>query len=130
MRLGHRRCCPALDPFASAHHIRARRESKRPARHDRYAAGRRARRVRRPGVDAATGWIQRQGGKWFAWVHVYDPHAPYQPPAPFDRQYADAPYAGEVAYTDHALGPLFDLARSGARPTFIVVTADHGEALG
>jgi arylsulfatase A-like enzyme/Tfp pilus assembly protein PilF len=81
-------------------------------------------------VDAATGWIQRQDGKWFAWVHVYDPHAPYQPPAPFDRQYADAPYAGEVAYTDHALGPLFELARSGARPTFMVVTADHGEALG
>jgi arylsulfatase A-like enzyme/Flp pilus assembly protein TadD len=81
-------------------------------------------------VDAATGWIERQDGKWFAWVHVYDPHAPYQPPAPFDQQYAGNPYAGEVAYTDHALGPLFDLARSGSRPALIVVTADHGEALG
>ena len=82
-----------------------------------------------PVVEAATAWIRRQPAKWTAWVHVSDPHAPYQPPAPFDRQYAN-PYAGEVAYTDRALGPLFDLARSGPRGTIIVVTADHGEALG
>src|SRR2546428_1583383 len=81
-------------------------------------------------VEAASARIRRQAGKWAAWVHVYDPHAPYQPPAPFDRQYAGNPYAGEVAYTDRALGPLFDLARSGARGTLIIVTADHGEALG
>lgn len=81
-------------------------------------------------VEAATEWIRRQPGKWAAWVHVYDPHAPYQPPAPFDRQYAGHPYAGEVAYTDSALGPLFDLARSGPRGTLIIVTSDHGEALG
>lgn len=81
-------------------------------------------------VEAATRWIRRQQGKWFAWVHVYDPHAPYQAPAPFDEQYADNPYAGEVAYTDRALGPLFDLARSGPRQAMVIVTADHGEALG
>jgi len=81
-------------------------------------------------VDSATRWIRRQSGKWFAWVHVYDPHAPYQPPAPFDAQYAGNPYAGEVAYTDRELGALFDLARSGPHQTLIVVTADHGEALG
>ncbi len=83
-----------------------------------------------PVVEAATEWIRHQPDKWAAWVHVYDPHAPYQPPAPFDRQYAGNPYAGEVAYTDRALGPLFDLARSAPRGTIIVVTADHGEALG
>jgi arylsulfatase A-like enzyme/Tfp pilus assembly protein PilF len=81
-------------------------------------------------VNAATAWIQRQQGKWFAWVHVYDPHAPYEPPAPFDREYSGNPYAGEVAYTDRALAPLFDLARSSSRQTVIVVTADHGESLG
>lgn len=81
-------------------------------------------------VGAATAWIQRQGDRWAAWVHVYDPHAPYRPPAPFDREYAGNPYAGEVAYTDRALGPLFDLARSSPRGTLIAVTADHGEALG
>jgi arylsulfatase A-like enzyme/Tfp pilus assembly protein PilF len=81
-------------------------------------------------VDAATQWIRQQPGKWFAWIHVYDPHGPYQPPAPFDRQYSANPYAGEVAYTDRELGPLFDLARSAPRDTLIVVTSDHGEALG
>ena len=81
-------------------------------------------------VDAATEWIRRQPRRWFAWVHVFDPHAPYEPPPPFDRQYAANPYAGEVAYTDRALGPLFELVRSGPRPTLIVVTGDHGEALG
>ncbi|MBI3493829.1 MAG: tetratricopeptide repeat protein [Acidobacteria bacterium] len=81
-------------------------------------------------VAAATAWIRQQPDTWAAWVHVYDPHAPYRPPAPFDQQYAGNPYAGEVAYTDRALGPLLDLARSGPRGTLIVVTADHGEALG
>lgn len=81
-------------------------------------------------VGAAMNWIKQQGGKWFAWVHVYDPHSPYRPPPPFDLEYRDNPYAGEVAYTDHALGPLLDLARATSRPTLVVVTSDHGEALG
>lgn len=81
-------------------------------------------------VASAAAWIGRQTGRWFAWVHVYDPHAPYAPLPPFDRQYATDPYAGEVAYTDYALGPIFDRARSGPRPALIVVTADHGESLG
>jgi len=81
-------------------------------------------------VDIATQWIRQQHGKWFAWVHVYDPHAPYQPPAPYDAQYAGHLYDGEVAYVDAALGPLLALARQQARPTVIVVTGDHGESLG
>jgi arylsulfatase A-like enzyme/Tfp pilus assembly protein PilF len=82
-------------------------------------------------VAAATAWIAAQKKPWFAWVHVYDPHAPYRPPAPFDRQYADQPYFGEVAFTDFALAPLLDAARDpSGRPTFIVVTGDHGEGLG
>jgi arylsulfatase A-like enzyme/tetratricopeptide (TPR) repeat protein len=81
-------------------------------------------------VSLAQEWIARQRGKWFAWVHVFDPHAPYQPPAPFDAQYARHPYDGEVAYVDAALGPLLALVRQQPRPTLIVVTGDHGEALG
>ena len=83
-------------------------------------------------VDAATRWVGQQKGKWFAWVHLYDPHAPYRPPAPFDRQYADRPYYGEVAYTDSVLGSLFESVRTaaGSRPTLVVVTGDHGEGLG
>lgn len=81
-------------------------------------------------VDAARAWIEKQPGPWFAWVHVFDPHARYAPPPPFDREYANNPYAGEVAYVDHALGPLVELARRGSRRTTVVVTADHGEGLG
>src|SRR4029077_17061234 len=55
---------------------------------------------------------------------------PYAPPPPFDTQYANNPYVGEVAYVDSALGPLIDLVRRQPRPTTIVVTGDHGEALG
>ncbi|RPJ63248.1 MAG: hypothetical protein EHM24_24675, partial [Acidobacteria bacterium] len=82
-------------------------------------------------VSAATGWIAGQKGKWFAWVHVFDPHAPYLPPPPFAGEYADRPYYGEVAYTDSALAPLLDAARDpSGRPTLVVVTGDHGEGLG
>jgi arylsulfatase A-like enzyme/Flp pilus assembly protein TadD len=88
----------------------------------------------RPAADvvaAARTWIGKQTGKWFAWVHVFDPHAPYRPPSPFAQQYASAPYEGEVAYVDHAVGPLLDdIAGASARPTLVLVTSDHGEALG
>ena len=45
-----------------------------------------------------------QPAKWFAWVHVFDPHAPYLAPDDFARRYPDNPYAAEVAWTDYALG--------------------------
>ena len=82
-------------------------------------------------VAAATNWIAQQKGKWFAWVHLFDPHAPYRPPPPFDREYADHRYYGEVAYTDSVLASLLDAARDASgRPTLVVVTGDHGEGLG
>jgi tetratricopeptide (TPR) repeat protein len=81
-------------------------------------------------VARAATWIQIQDRRWFAWVHVYEPHAPYRPPPPFDAQYAAQPYYGEVAAADRALGPLFEVARRSARPTLVVLTGDHGEALG
>ena len=67
---------------------------------------------------------------WFAWVHVFDPHAPYRPPPPYDREYAGRPYYGEVAATDAALAPLLDDVRAASRPTIVVATGDHGESLG
>ena len=64
------------------------------------------------------------------WVHLFDPHAPYRPPPPFDAQYAGRPYYGEVA--DDGRGACAAARRSRAQrtPTLVVVTADHGEALG
>ena len=86
-------------------------------------------------VPLARDWIaERPGGPaakpWFAWVHLFDPHAPYQPPPPFDAQYAGRPYYGEVAAADAALAPLLDQLRANPRPTLVVVTGDHGEGLG
>jgi len=81
-------------------------------------------------VASALDWIGARTGKWFAWVHVYDPHEPYQPPGEFATRFASEPYLGEVSWTDAALGPLFDRLANLARPTLVVVTGDHGESLG
>jgi tetratricopeptide (TPR) repeat protein len=82
-------------------------------------------------VAAAMTWLGGQQAKWFLWVHVYDPHAPSRPPEPYASRYADNPYAGEVAFTDAALAPLFQFVKSRSdRPTLVVVTGDHGEGLG
>jgi arylsulfatase A-like enzyme/Flp pilus assembly protein TadD len=82
-------------------------------------------------VPLARQWIAGAAARpWFVWVHVFDPHAPYRPPPPFDAQYAGRPYYGEVAATDAALAPLLDDVRASARPTLVVVTGDHGEGLG
>jgi arylsulfatase A-like enzyme/Flp pilus assembly protein TadD len=81
-------------------------------------------------VSRTLEWIGRQSGKFFAWVHLFDPHSPYKPPEDLRARYSDQPYFGEVAFVDRALGPLFDRLRALDRPTLIVVTADHGESLG
>lgn len=78
--------------------------------------------------EAARWWNGAAGRKRFLWVHLYDPHAPYAPPEPFASEYRDAPYLGEIAATDHALAT--HLAPLVASDTTVIVTADHGEALG
>ncbi len=83
---------------------------------------------------AAEAWIAEQppGARTFAWVHFYDPHAPYAPPEPERSRYADHPYDGEVAHADRCLGELLaGWARAGHGEALLVaVTADHGESLG
>jgi choline-sulfatase len=85
--------------------------------------------------DIATGeavaWI-KEHPKFFAWVHLYDPHDPYEPPGRYAVAYADRPYDGEVAYTDELVGQLIATLRDANRldTTLVVVTSDHGEGLG
>ena len=69
---------------------------------------------------------------WFAWVHLYDPHEPYDPPEPFRSRYAAAPYDGEIAYADAALGRFVSRLRAAAAldHTLVVIASDHGESLG
>jgi len=81
-------------------------------------------------VKAASDWIGRQQGKWLAWVHLYDPHTTYAPPEEWARRYPGSSYLGEVAWTDYALGALFDILEHQPRSTLIIVTSDHGEGLG
>jgi arylsulfatase A-like enzyme/Flp pilus assembly protein TadD len=81
-------------------------------------------------VASALDWIHKQPSKWLAWVHVYDPHAPYQPPAEWAAKFPSDPYLGEVSWTDAALGPLFSAMYDQPRPTLIIITGDHGESLG
>jgi len=92
--------------------------------------------VQKPGDEVANnalGWVDSvRGRKFFAWVHLYDPHTPYDPPEPFRSRYPREPYLGEVAYTDHVVGRLLDGLRDRglSERTLIVLTADHGESLG
>ena len=73
-------------------------------------------------LRAATDWWRgNEGRKRFLWVHVYDPHAPYAPPQPFSG------YLGEVEYVDQQLASAFG---SLTGDPLIIVTGDHGEALG
>ena len=84
-------------------------------------------------VTAALGWLGRPRREpFFAWVHLYDPHAPYAAPAPFDERYSERPYDGEVAYSDAQVGRLIDYieSRGWSESTLVVVTSDHGEGLG
>ena len=92
--------------------------------------------VQRPGgevMDEALRWLEtNKDGPFFAWIHLYDPHTPYDPPSPFKEKYPNNPYLGEIAYTDTQLGRLWShLEDKGLRnKTFLVFAADHGESLG
>ena len=83
-------------------------------------------------VDRALDWLSKKpadGKPFFLWVHIYDPHIPYQPPAEFVRKYEGRPYDGEIAYADQQIGRLFDaLPKKGE--TLTAVLSDHGESLG
>lgn len=76
----------------------------------------------------AANWIGQQRGPWFLWAHYYDPHLPYDAPAAYAKAAPDRPYDAEIAYVDAEIGRL--LASVDRTNTIVVVTADHGEALG
>jgi arylsulfatase A-like enzyme/Tfp pilus assembly protein PilF len=82
---------------------------------------------------AFSAWLDGQGPEpFFAWVHFYDPHLPYNPPSPFREEFADRKYDGEIAFTDFTIGRILDKlrAKQALDSTLILITGDHGEALG
>jgi choline-sulfatase len=107
------------DPFAGASSVATRRD-----RSERRGA---------EVVDRALEWLgPSRGTPFFAWVHLFDPHAPYDPPRPFAQRFAKDLYAGEVAYADSQVQRLLDwIARQKlGESTLVVVLSDHGEGLG
>lgn len=93
--------------------------------------------LQRPGAETmrlALDWLDEQLGaeRICLFVHLYEPHDPYEPPEPFASQFADRPYDGEVAYADELVNRLDAALRrlNLASETLMVVTSDHGEGLG
>lgn len=86
----------------------------------------------RPGrevVDEAVEWLDRhRGRRFFLWVHLFEPHAPYGDPS--DRRPAQARYDDDVAEADRQVGRLMDALGPDTASTIVVLTADHGEAFG
>lgn len=89
----------------------------------------------RPGaetVEHSLKWLEEnQDKKKFMFIHFYDPHLDYLPPAPYDKQFK-SPYDGEIAFTDHCVGRFIDKLKSFKLydDALIIITGDHGELLG
>lgn len=84
-------------------------------------------------VSRALGWLRKTPHRpFFLWLHLYDPHSPYDPPEPFRAQYKDRLYDGEIAYADHELGRLISWLKKNSlyQGSLIVFVGDHGESLG
>jgi arylsulfatase A-like enzyme len=84
-------------------------------------------------VALARRWLEAPAeGPFFCWVHVFEPHFPYEPPPDIAARFPAQPYLGEVAASDAALGPLLEqVIEAGPQGrTLVVLTSDHGEALG
>jgi choline-sulfatase len=93
-------------------------------------------RVERRGMDVvshAEKWLTaHSAGPRFVWVHLYDPHDPYEPPLPYSQTYKDRLYDGEIAYADSALGGFIAYLKTHAwyENSIVIVVGDHGEGLG
>ena len=72
-------------------------------------------------------WLEKQNGPWFAFLHFFDPHFPFNPPPPYSQT-----YDGEIAYTDKTIAQIvqFLKERKWLDTTIIVLLSDHGESLG
>ena len=84
-------------------------------------------------VDHTLRWLEEHGShSFFLWLHLYDPHSPYDPPEPFKTRFRMHPYNGEVAYADQQLGRLISFlqAHNLYESSLIVLASDHGEGLG
>ena len=82
-------------------------------------------------TDRAIRWLKKTRSRpFFLWVHFFDPHQAYTPPSPVAERHEYA-YDGEIAFVDQQLGRLLKAVDAASEDEpLLVVTADHGEALG
>ena len=90
--------------------------------------------IERPGaetVDAALTWMDQQTGPVFGFIHMFEPHAPYAPPADIAAEHGQT-YDGEIVAVDRVVGRLIEGLKERGRydGATIVLVADHGEGLG
>ncbi|HSR53561.1 MAG TPA: sulfatase-like hydrolase/transferase [Acidobacteriota bacterium] len=85
-------------------------------------------------VDEALRWLSEQAKDTpvFLWVHLYDPHDPYEPPSSFAANHPGRPYDGEIEFSDAQMGRLLESLRQQGRyqDAVIALAGDHGESLG
>ena len=84
-------------------------------------------------VARAIAWLKKTPRRpFFLWLHLYDPHSPYDPPEPYRTEYRAHLYDGEIAYADHELGSLIAWLKQNHLydSSLIVALSDHGESLG
>ncbi len=83
-------------------------------------------------VDKALPWLEQvKGERFFAWLHFYDPHTPYDAPEPFASRFPGHPYDAEIAYTDAQVARVIEYLERNALldRTIVIVVGDHGEGL-
>lgn len=83
----------------------------------------------------AVTWLRNRPKKdapFFLWIHYFDPHADYEPPADSRALFPGDPYSAEIHHTDRELGRVFkELDVMGQlADTLFVFTSDHGDGLG
>jgi arylsulfatase A-like enzyme/Tfp pilus assembly protein PilF len=87
-------------------------------------------------VGKALEWLQTEPRRpFFAWVHLYDAHTPYEAPEAFQARFPrtrDGAYDAEIANADAQVARLINALRADGRldDTIVIVLADHGEMLG
>jgi len=82
---------------------------------------------------AFSAWFSKNGrDKFFAWIHFYDPHMPYDPPEPFKSTPGLDTYDGEIANVDLYVGKILETLETASirEDTLVAVVGDHGEAFG
>jgi membrane-anchored protein YejM (alkaline phosphatase superfamily) len=92
----------------------------------------------RPGravVDEALDWMRGIGDRpCLLWVHLFEPHAPYEPDPARGPEGRSVPalvrYDDEVARADHETGRLLAGLGKRAASALVIVAGDHGEAFG